>query len=66
MSYIFSAIAILICGVSGAVFAWAIVDTLGWTGAGGAVVTAVIGMLSATALWAAGVAIGKVLGLRKK
>jgi hypothetical protein len=66
MSYIRSAIAILVCGISGAVFAWTIVDALGWTGIGGAIVTAFIGMVTATLLWAVGVSIGKVLGLHKK
>jgi hypothetical protein len=66
LSILPSAIAILICGVSGAVFAWTIVDALGWTGIGGAIVTAVIGMVTATVLWAVGVSIGKVLRLHKK
>lgn len=66
MSYLPSAIAILVCGAGGAVFAWSIVDALGWTGIGGAIATAVIGMVTATVLWAAGVGIGKVLGLNKK
>ena len=66
ISYLPSAIAILICGVSGAVFAWTVVDALGWTGVGGAIVTAIIGMVAATLLWVAGVSAGKALGLLKK
>jgi hypothetical protein len=66
MSYISSAIAIIVCGVSGAVFAWAVVDALGWTGVGGAIVTAIIGMVAATLLWIAGVSLRKALGLSKK
>jgi hypothetical protein len=65
-SIILSVIAILICGLSGAVFAWTVVDALGWTGVGGAIVTAVIGMVTATALWIAVVSTIKALGLRKK
>lgn len=65
MSYLPSAIAILICGVSGAVIAWNVVDALGWTGVGGAIVTAIIGMVVATLLWALGAAVGKALRLRK-
>ena len=65
MSYLPSAIAIVICGVSGAVTAWNVVDALGWTGVGGAIVTAIIGMVVATFLWVLGAGVGKVLGLRK-
>ena len=65
MSYLPSAIAIVICGVSGAVIAWNVVDALGWTGVGGAIVTAIIGMVVATVLWAIGTVVGRALGLRK-
>jgi hypothetical protein len=61
-----SVIAILICGLAGAVIAWTTVDAFGWTGVGGAIVTAVIGMVSATLLWIAGVSTLKALGPRKK
>jgi len=66
LSYLPSAIAILICGFSGALLAWTTVDALGWTGVGGAIVTAIIGMVAATLLWIAGVSAGKALGLLKK
>jgi len=66
LSYIPSVIAILICGVGGAYFAWTLVDALGWTGVGGAIVTAIVGMIAATLLWAVGVAIRKALGLGKR
>ena len=66
LSILPSAIAILACGVAGAVFAWTIADALGWTGVGGAILTAIVGMTMATVLWAAGVAIGNLLGLRRK
>ena len=65
-SYLPSVIAILICGIGGAYFAWTLVDALGWTGVGGAIVTAIVGMIAATLLWSVGVAIGKGLRLRKK
>ena len=65
LPYVFRGIAILICGVSGAWFAWTLVDALGWTGVDGAIVTAIIGMVAATLLWAAGVALGKALRLIK-
>ncbi len=65
LSILPSAIAILICGVSGAVIAWTVVDALGWTGVGGAIVTAIIGMVAATLLWGLGVGVVKALGLRK-
>lgn len=63
-SIIPSAIAILFCGVVGALVGWSIVDALGWTGVGGAVVTALIGMVAATSLWIAGIALRRAL-LRK-
>jgi hypothetical protein len=66
MSHIPSAIAILVCGIGGAVFAWTVSDALGWTGIGGAIATTVVGMVTATFLWAVGVGIGKALGLRQK
>jgi hypothetical protein len=59
------AIGILICGVGGASFAWTVADALGWSGVGGAIGTAIIGMVAATLLWASGVALGKVLRLIK-
>jgi hypothetical protein len=65
-SILLSVIAILICGLIGAVFAWNVVDALGWTGVGGAIVTAIVGMVTATSLWVIGVSIGGMLGLRKK
>ena len=66
LSILPSAIAILICGVSGALIAWMAVDAFGWTGVGGAIATAIIGMVAATLLWIAGVSTRKALGLRKK
>jgi hypothetical protein len=66
LSYLINAIAILICGVAGAVFAWTVVDALDWTGIGGAIVTAIIGMVAATLLWIAGVSVRKALGLTRK
>jgi hypothetical protein len=59
------AIGILICGVGGATFAWIVVDALGWSGVGGAIITAMIGMVTATLLWATGVVLGKALRLIK-
>jgi hypothetical protein len=59
------AIAILICGIGGASFAWTVADAMDWTGVGGAIVTAMIGMVTATLLWATGVVVGKALRLIK-
>ena len=56
-----SFIAILFCGLAGAFAAWTIADALGWTGVAGAIVTALIGMIAATLLWIAGVALRRVL-----
>jgi hypothetical protein len=66
LSYLGNAIAILICGIGGAAFAWAVVDALGWLGVGGAVATAIIGMCAATLLWIVGVSASNALGQRKK
>jgi hypothetical protein len=65
LNYGARALAILFCGVGGAWSGWTIADVMGWTGIGGALVTAVIGMVVATLLWAAGVALGKALRLLK-
>lgn len=62
LSIIRSAIAILFCGFGGAFIAWTIVDALGWSGVGGAIVTAIIGMVAATLLWVAGVALRRAIG----
>jgi len=52
---IFGSIAgILVCGVAGGFAAWMIVSALGIDGVTGALVAAVMGMIVATALWAAG------------
>lgn len=66
LSYLPGVIAILICGVGGAYFAWSVVDALGWTGVGGAIVTAILGMIAATLLWIVGVAVRKAMGPRKR
>jgi hypothetical protein len=66
LSYLTNAIAILICGIGGAAVAWTVVDALGWTGVGGALVTAIVGMVAATLLWIVGVHVGNALGLRGK
>jgi hypothetical protein len=59
--YLVHAIAIISCGVASAHLAWALVDALGWTGVGGAIMTAFIGMATATLLWAGGVWLGRAL-----
>jgi hypothetical protein len=61
LSILPSALAILFCGLVGAFGAWAIADALAWTGVGGAIATAIAGMVFATALWIAGAALRNVL-----
>jgi hypothetical protein len=61
LSILPSALAILICGLAGAVGAWRIADAFGWTGALGALATAIIGMVFATSLWIVGAALRKAL-----
>ena len=50
-----SLLGIVVCGGVGGLAAWAIVSFAGLHGTFGAIVAAIIGMLAATALWAAGV-----------
>jgi len=61
LSILPSALAILICGLAGAFGAWLIADAFGWTGALGALATAIVGMVFATSLWVAGAALRKAL-----
>ena len=65
MTYITSVIAIVICGGAGALLGWALVSALGWTGPGAALAMVVTGMVAAMLLYAAGVALGRILRLHK-
>ena len=49
-----SILAILVCGGIGGVVGWYVVTSLGWTGTGGAIVAAIVAMVIAVALFAAG------------
>ena len=57
-----SILGILICGVGGGFAAWSAVTGWGIDGVLGAIVAAVIGMVVATALWAGGTSLMRVLG----
>ena len=57
-----SVLAILLAGVAGGVTAWAAVHAMGVDGVPGALVASVIGMVVATALWAGGTTLFRVLG----
>jgi len=57
-----SILGILICGVAGGFAAWSAVTAWGVDGVLGAIVAAVIGMVVATALWAGGTSLMRVLG----
>ena len=50
-----SLLGIVVCGGLGGLAAWAIVTLAGFHGTFGAIVAAIVGMVVATALWAAGV-----------
>jgi hypothetical protein len=65
MSYVRSAIAIIICGSLGTAIAWLAVSPLGLGGVAAGLVTAFAAMIAATALFACGVAVGRALRLRK-
>jgi hypothetical protein len=58
-----SIIGIIVCGGVGGVSAWALVTALGWDGLPGAIAAAIIGMIVATAAWAAGTTLLRTLGL---
>jgi hypothetical protein len=45
LSFILRLLAIVVCGGGGALLAWLIVAMLGWTGVGGAIAGAIIGMV---------------------
>jgi hypothetical protein len=58
-SIVFSILGILVSGVAGALAGWSVIALLGFTGVGGALLAATIGMVVATAAW-----IGLTVGLR--
>lgn len=57
-----SILGILVCGVGGGFAAWAMVTGLGIDGVLGGILAAVIGMVAATALFAAGSSLLRALG----
>jgi hypothetical protein len=65
MSYVTSAIAIIVCACAGALIAWNVASALDWTGVGGAVAMVIIAMVVATLLYVGGVALGRALRLLK-
>ncbi len=58
-----SILGIFVCGLAGGMAAWSAVSALGLDGVVGAIVAAVIGMVAATALWAGGSTLLRMLGL---
>lgn len=65
MSYLRSAIAILICGGLGTAIAWLLVSPLDLTGIIAGLLTAFVAMIAATLLFACGVAVGRALRVSK-
>ena len=61
MPYFLNGIAIIGCGVAGAVVAFYAVSALGWTGVAAAIAMAFVAMVSATLLWVLGVVVGRAL-----
>ncbi len=57
-----SLLGILVCGVGGGFVAWSAVTAWQIEGVLGAILAAVIGMVVATALWAAGATLLRALG----
>lgn len=58
-----SILGIFVCGLAGGLAAWSAVSAMGLDGVVGAIVAAVIGMVVATALWAGGSTLLRMLGL---
>ncbi len=58
-SYIVSGLGIIIAGAIGGAAGWAVMAWLHWSGVGGALVAAAVGMVVATATW-----IGLIVALR--
>jgi len=61
-SIVGSILAIVACGVAGGIAAWGLVNALGFDGVFGAILAAVIGMVVATALFAAGSSLLRAFG----
>jgi len=61
MSYLRSAIAILVCGGLGTAIAWLVVSPMGLDGVAAGLATAFAAMIAATLLFAGGVAVGRAL-----
>jgi len=57
--YLVSGVGIIIAGAIGGAIGWAVVAWLQWTGIGGALVAAAVGMVVATGVW-----IGLTIALR--
>jgi hypothetical protein len=62
MSIVMSIFGIVVCGVLGGAFAWAIVATLGWTGTFGALLAAILGMVAAFLFWVGATSLIRALG----
>lgn len=64
-SIVLSVLSIILCGGVGALAAWTLVLALGWTGVGGTIAMAILGMVIATIVFACGVALGRRLQILK-
>jgi hypothetical protein len=61
MAILSSVLAIIVCGVLGGIAGWAVTQALDWQGTAAAIVAAVIAMVVASALWAVGSTLVRVL-----
>lgn len=62
-SIVGSLLGIVACGAVGGVTAWAVVTAVGGSGTLGSIAAAIIGMVVATAAWAAGTSLLRKLGV---
>lgn len=64
MAILSSILAIIFCGALGGLAGWAVTQVLDWQGTAAAIVAALIAMVVASALWAAGSTLVRVLARR--
>lgn len=64
MAILLSILAIIFCGALGGLAGWAVTQALDWQGTAAAIVAALIAMVVASASWAAGSTLVRVLARR--
>lgn len=65
MSIVWSVLGIILCGGIGALCGWLLTQAIGLSGAGAAILAAIVGMVVATAAWAGLTTLLRRLGIVK-